>query len=105
MPSKAPRIQVTLDPEAQKAVSELAELTSRSRSAVVGELVDMALPALLTMLDAIRLAKRQPLEAQRLLNRYANQATAELSQAQLEFDQSIDRRTVRGKRRPPDAKT
>lgn len=79
-------------------LDELATLSGRPRSVVISELVDAALPALKVTLDALRLLKQQPDEAQRLLSQFVHQQTAAIAQAQLDFEQGLDGRTVKGRR-------
>ena len=94
-----PRLSVTLSPEANRLLVAISGLTRQSRSSIISELLDSALPALEAMHQALEVVQKQPLEAQRLLARHANQATAQLAQAQLEFDDHVDARTVKGRRR------
>lgn len=99
MATRNPRVQVALSDETCAFVAELAELSGKSRSAVISEVVDVALPAMQAMRDALRVVKEQPKEAERLLARFANAATAELAQAQLDLTAHVDARTVQGRRR------
>lgn len=101
MPTKVPRVAVTLTPEARKLVEEVGALTNRSHSAIVSELLDAALPALQAVRDALRVIADQPREAQRLMERVTNQALVDVAQAQLDLDAAIDARTVKGKRVRP----
>jgi predicted DNA-binding protein len=96
---RAPRVNVTLSPEAYKALSELSAANDQPKAAIVAELFDAALPALKVALDAIRVVKQQPREAQRMLTAHALNARMALDQQQLLLDEAIDRRTVKGKRR------
>ena len=97
-PNRSPRIQVTPSPEAMALLDELSTLSGQARAALVSELVDAALPALKVTLDALRLVKAQPAEAQRLLSEFASHQTAALAQAQLDFGRAVDGRTVKGRR-------
>lgn len=110
-PQRNERIAFTPTPEARAVIIEVAALTKQSRSAVVSEIFDEVLPALSTMLDALRIAKQQPREAQRLMTNMAHRAVGELSNQQLEFDAQLssmeaqqklnldtDGRTMKGKR-------
>ena len=97
-PNRNPRVQVTLTPEAMAMLDELASLTGQAKSAIVSELVDVALPAMQVTLDALRVVHRQLGEARRLLSQFAHQQTAALAQAQLDLDVALDGRTVKGKR-------
>jgi hypothetical protein len=95
---RSPRLQVTLSPEANDFVGRVAMLTKQSKSSIASELLDLALPALETMAEAMQVVKDTPLEAQRIMTRFAAQATGELAQAQLDLDSAIDTRTMKGKR-------
>lgn len=83
---RAPRIVFTPSQEAMTLINEVAVLTKQTRSGVVSELVDEILPALNTMIQALRIAKEQPREAQRLMNNLAHRAVGEMTHQQLEFD-------------------
>lgn len=93
-----PRLSITLSHEAHKLIADISALTGQTKSSMVSELLDSALPALHAMHQALEVAQRQPEEAQRLLARHANAATADLAQAQLALDDHLDSRTIRGKR-------
>ena len=93
------RVAVTLSPESLRLLNEISEVMGQPKAALVAELVDAALPAIQTTLQALKVAKEQPLEAQRLMSNYAAKATMELSQQQLELDAAIDARTVKGRAR------
>lgn len=97
--NRSPRVQVTLSPEAMAGLDEMAKLTGQSKSALISELVDVAMPAMSVTLEALRVLHRQPEEARKLLSEFAHQQTANLAQAQLELDAAVDARTVKGKRR------
>lgn len=96
---QAKRIAVTLSPSAYSLVLRVSELANQSQSSVVAEVMDMAMPALQQMLGALEIVKKSPLEAQRMMSRLAAEATRDVAQAQIDFDESIDARTVEGKRK------
>ncbi|MBD4484068.1 hypothetical protein GUG80_13690, partial [Xanthomonas citri pv. citri] len=91
--NRNPRVQVTLSPEAMAVLDELATLSEQPKAAIVAELVDVALPAMSVTLEALRVVRRQPEEARKLLSQFAHQQTAHLAQAQLDLDASLDART------------
>lgn len=96
---RTPRVMVTLSPEARVLLDRMAKATRTPKAALVAELVDAGLPAMATTLDAIELVKAgKNHEAERLLSRFALQASSQLSQQQLELQEVIDARTVKGKR-------
>ena len=92
------RVQVTLSDEVWRLVEQVAELTGQPKAALISELMDTAAPALVTMIEAVKLVKETPREAQRLLSNFGAQTIRDFSQAQLDLDASIDGRTVKGKR-------
>lgn len=94
---KNTRVAVTLTPESLALLTEISEVMKQSKSALVAELVDAALPAIQTTLAALKIVKEQPREAQRLMANYAAKATMELAQEQLDFDAQVDARTVKGR--------
>ena len=96
--TRAPRIAITVTPQVRELVEEVAEMTGRSYSQIVSELLDTALPAIKATRDALRVIKEQPREAERLMARAANQAVAEAAQAQLDLAEFLDARTMEGKR-------
>jgi predicted DNA-binding protein len=96
---RTPRVMVTLSPEARFLLDKMAKATRTPKAALVAELVDAGLPAMAITLDAIELVKAgKNHEAERLLGRFALQATSQLSQQQLELQEENDARTVKGKR-------
>ena len=98
-PPRTPRVMVTLSPEARVLLDKMASLTGTPKSALVSELVDAGLPAIAGAVEALQLVKSgRNLEAERLINRFAHEATLQLSQQQLELHAEIDARTVKGKR-------
>jgi hypothetical protein len=61
----------------------------------VRELLEEAAPALEAMLEAARLVKSRPEQAQAAIARFANKATADLAQAQLDLDAAIRKKPGR----------
>jgi hypothetical protein len=90
---------VTFSPETLATLEDLSARLGRPKAALVSELVDQTLPALLTTLEALRVIQEQPREAQRLVQEFAADSVAKLGQAQLDLDSAIDKRTLRGRRR------
>ena len=96
---RTPRVHVTLSAEARPLLDRLSVLTGSTKTALVAELVDAGLPAVVSAIEALELVKQgRNHEAERLLNRFAHAATAQLAQEQLELHQAVDGRTVKGKR-------
>lgn len=94
-----PRVAVTFSPESMRVLDQLSAALGQPKSALISELIDEALPALVAAVEALKVVKEQPREAQRLMTNFAAQASMELAQEQLAFDAALDGRTVKGKRR------
>lgn len=93
------RIAVTLTDLATPVVAEVARLSKRPQSAVIAELVDVAIPSLEATAKALKVVEEHPKEAELILARFASAGLAQLSQAQLDFAQFVDGKTVLGRRR------
>lgn len=98
-PPRAPRVIVQLSPESRKTLDRLAALTGAPKSSLIADVVDQALPALVNAVEVMELVKKgKKLDAERLINHFAHQASADLAQQQLELHAHIDGRTVEGQR-------
>lgn len=82
-------------------VEEIAELTGTPKAAILSEIFDATLPSFVATIHALRVAKEQPREAQRLVQNFAASSVMQLQQAQLEMDDLITRAEAekKGKRR------
>ena len=63
MPTAKPRLNVTLEPEEAQALSDLAELTRLSRSAIVADLVRDAMPVMRRSVAMLKAAQNLTTEA------------------------------------------
>lgn len=70
-------------------LEEISGLTGQGKATLASELIDAALPALQANIQALRIVKEAPREAQRLLARYGAEAVMALQQTQLELDDLI----------------
>ena len=98
MPAKQKRLQITLTPEVWALVDEVHTLTGTPKAAIISEILDQVAPVFTNQIQALRLLKEQPREAQRLIQNFANESVGKLAQASLDLDAAIDGRTVKGKR-------
>lgn len=83
------RVQVTLSLEAWAMVEEIAELTDTPKASILAEMFDATLPSFVATIQALRVAKAQPREAQRLVQNFAAESVMALSQQQLDMDRAI----------------
>ncbi len=93
------RVQVTLSLESWALVEEIAELTRTPKAAILAEIFDVALPSFTATIAALRLAKEQPREAQRLVQNFAAQAVMGVQQQSLELDAAITAQEAKKRKR------
>ena len=98
MATKRPRVNVTLSDEVWLLVDEIHRLSGTPKSAVIGEMLDTIAPVIATQIEALRMLHESPREAQRLIQKFANEGIAKVAQASLDLDAAMDTRTVKGKR-------
>lgn len=96
--NRSRRVQVTLPWSLWELVTELADLTGTPRSSIIAELLVEVRPALETTIDALKLIKDRPLEAQRLMANFTAENIGYVMQQQLELNDAIDGRTVEGRK-------
>lgn len=96
--AKRKRLQITLSDEVWELVNEVHALTGTPKAAVISEILDEVAPVFQNTIQALRIVKEQPREAQRLVQNMANSAIAKVSQASLDLDAALDGRTVKGQR-------
>ena len=95
---RSERVAVTFRKETLQVLNQLSFMTGNPKAALVSELVDAALPALVETVEALRIVKEQPKEAERLLARFGAEAVRDLMQSQLDLGETVDKRTLEGKR-------
>lgn len=98
MTTKRKRLQITLSDEVWELVNEVHALTGTAKAAVISEMLDEIAPVFQNTIQALRIVKEQPREAQRLIQNFANEAVGKVAQASLDLDAAIDGRTVKGQR-------
>lgn len=93
------RVQVTLSEEAWAMVERVSEYLEEPKAALLAEMFEQTLPALVATVDALRLAKQGlPREAQRVITNYGANAVIQLQQASLDFDSVVTEQE--GKKKP-----
>jgi len=95
------RIHVTLSLEAWRMVEEISDLTGSPKAALLAEMFDEILPAFKSTIDALRVAKEQPREAQRLITNFGAKSVMDLQQATLNLDTAISEHEAKNKGKKP----
>lgn len=94
------RVHVTLSMEAWAMVEEISGLTGTPKAQILAEIFDQTLPAFVNTIQALRVAKEQPREAQRLVQNFAAESMMQLHQQQLEFDRAVTAAEAKNKGKP-----
>ena len=89
------RIYITPSPTVGPLLREVSKLTGKPAATIVREMLDEAAPALVAMIEALRVMKRRPEQAQAALARMAAKAQIDLAQAQLDLDAAIRKKPGR----------
>lgn len=83
------RVHVTLSRESWLMVEEISKLTGTPKASVLSEIFHETLPAFMNTVEALRVAKEHPREAQRLISNFAAESMLALNQHQLDFDKLV----------------
>lgn len=95
MPAARPRMHVTPSETVYRLLQAISKATGTPPATLVRELLDEAVPALETTLEAIRLVKNRPAEAQAAMARLSAMAINQLTQAQLDLDTALKKKRGR----------
>jgi hypothetical protein len=85
--------------ESWALVEEIAELTRTPKAAILAEIFDATLPSFAATVSALRLAKEQPREAQRLVQNFASKSVMDAQQQSLELDAAITAQEAKKRKR------
>lgn len=99
VPSKKPRIAITVDHEVHAKLMQFAKDSGIPAATLIGQLIPQLLPLIESMGRAIKQAKESPVQALELLNHELAKVNAQSSALQLDLVGEIAK--VRGA--PPDA--
>lgn len=88
MPTKKPRVMVTLEPEVYEALKELQAAADISPASFISQMLKETLPAIHGMAKASVMAKRRNLDAFELLQEQLMEATEKASQVNLDLQQT-----------------
>lgn len=99
MPTKLPRIAVTISHETKALLDELARVSGRPGSTFVGEMLDEAAEAIfIPMIEAMKLANEKKSEAWDVLNAAMHQTQYNAVQISLAIDEEKKKISKRRKR-------
>lgn len=95
MPATTPRMQVTPTRTTYMLLRELSELTGKAPATITRELLDEAIPALETAVEAMRMLKERPGAAMQAVDRMLDGAMAHAAQARLDLDKAMNKKPGR----------
>ena len=88
MPTKLPRITITIQPATKALIDELTKVSGRPGSTFVAEMLDEAAEAIFgPMIEAIKLANEKKTEAWDVLNSSLHKAQLNTAQLSLAIDE------------------
>jgi hypothetical protein len=99
VPTKKPRLLVTLSPEGRAALERFSKVSGVAQSSFIGSLVDDAIPVLESMTRAFEAARKSPIEAAEIMNAALVETMKNAAQEQLHFSDQAKKR-ARLRRRP-----
>lgn len=98
MPTKKPRLAITLSVESRAALERFSRVSGIAASAFVAGLVEDAIPVINATTDAIEIARKSPAKAAAAMNSAVVTGVTQVVQAQLELDAAVKERKLH--RRP-----
>lgn len=99
MPTKKPRLAITLSPESRAALERLTEASGIASSQFVSQLVHDAVPVLDAMTRSFIAAKKSPQRAAEIMQELLIDAHVEVAQHQLALD-GVKKKKRKLRRRP-----
>lgn len=97
MPTKNPRLQITLKPETYEAIKLASSAVGASNSSICAELLDAAVPTLLRLQEAVRISKTAPAEAFAIMAEVLSASQVDAAQIQLDLEERKLRKAHKGK--------
>lgn len=82
-------------------VERVAGYLEQPKAAILAEMFEATLPALVSTVEALHLAKQGlPREAQRIITNFGSEAVMKLQQANLEFDRVVTEQEAERAKKP-----
>lgn len=100
MPTKLPRISVSLSTESKAALDRLSEASGIASSMFISQILDNAIPMVEAMTRAFLEAKKSPLRAAEIMQEAMTDAHVELAQHSLALDSAITKKKRKMRKRP-----
>lgn len=99
MPAARPRMHVTPSISVHALLGQLSRLTGKPPATIVRELLDEAIPALETSVEALQMLKDRPQAAMQAVDRMLDDAMRGATQARLELDKAMNKKPGRKPRK------
>lgn len=101
MPTKKPRLAITLTPESRDALERLTQASGIASSQFVSQLIHDSVPVLNAMAAAFAEAKKSPMRAAEIMRDALGEAHIDVAQHQLALDAAISKKKKRKLRKRP----
>lgn len=96
VPTKRPRLNLTIEPETYAALHRLAEASGVAATSWANNLLNDSVPLLDAMAEAFRVVKTNPQRSAHIMAELANKATLQSAQASLELREEKPKLRKRG---------
>lgn len=100
MPTKKPRLAVTLSPESRASLERLSKASGIAASQFISQIVHDAIPVIDAMTRSFEEAKKSPQRAAEIMRDLITHAQVEAAQHQLALDAAIAKKKRKLRRRP-----
>lgn len=100
MPTKKPRLAVTLTPESRAALERLSDVSGIASSQFISQLMHDAIPVVEAMTRSFEEAKKSPQRAAQIMQELLTDAHVEIAQQQLAFESARAKKKRKLRRRP-----
>jgi len=100
MPTKLPRISVTLSAETKAAYDRLGEVSGIAASQFISQILHDSIPLIEAMTRSFLEAKKSPLRAAEIMQEAMTSAHIELAQHSLALDSAITKKKRKMRKRP-----
>lgn len=85
MPTKRPRINVTITPELHQALVEFRRASGMSSASLISQLLSETVPVINAMTEAYKVAKKSPQQAAQVMRDLVTNTHVQVAQMQLDM--------------------
>ncbi len=95
MPTKKPRLNISLTPASRAALERFAAVSGIAAAQFVAKIVEDSIPVIESMTEAFEVARRSPQQASNVMRDSVTDAMVRAAQTHLQLDSSVRQRPLR----------